>query len=45
VTCEVDDRAAAIARQAFESSPHGHKIDLKLGPAMDVIDRCDSLDR
>lgn len=39
LTCEVDERAAKIAQKYFESSPHGHKIRLELGPAMDVLHR------
>jgi caffeoyl-CoA O-methyltransferase len=29
--------ATAVARRYFERSPHGHKIELRLGPAMETI--------
>ena len=37
VTCEVDERHAAIARDAFAGHADGKKIDLRLGPALDTI--------
>ncbi len=37
VTCEVDERVAAIARQAFQHAPHGDRIALRLGPALDSL--------
>ena len=37
VTCEVDGTHAAIAREAFASSPHADLIDLRFGPAIDTI--------
>lgn len=37
ITCDVDENCAAIARKYFELSPHGHKITLKLGNAIDTI--------
>jgi len=33
-TCESNENYAAIARRYFNKSPHGRKIDLKLGPAL-----------
>ena len=36
-TCEVDERHAAIAREAFASHPDGQRIDLRFGPASDTI--------
>lgn len=37
VTCEVDPRAEAIARRYFERSPHGRKITIRMGPALETI--------
>ena len=37
VTCEVDPKAEAIARRYFAESPHGHKITLRMGPALETI--------
>lgn len=36
-TCEIDPKAEAIARKYFDESPHGHKITIRMGPAMDTI--------
>jgi caffeoyl-CoA O-methyltransferase len=37
ITCEVDPDALAIARSFFARSPHGHKIEVREGPALDTI--------
>jgi caffeoyl-CoA O-methyltransferase len=37
VTCDIDPVATAVARRYFERSPHGHKIELRLGPAIETI--------
>jgi caffeoyl-CoA O-methyltransferase len=37
VTCDVDPNAVATARRYFARSPHGKKIDVRLGPALDTI--------
>lgn len=37
VTCDVDPKATAIAKRYWNRSPHGRKIVLKLGPALDTI--------
>lgn len=37
VTCDIDPVATAVAREFFAKSPHGSKIDLRLGPAMDTL--------
>jgi caffeoyl-CoA O-methyltransferase len=37
VTCEVDPKAEAIARRYFSESPHGSKIALRMGPALETI--------
>lgn len=36
VTCEIDPVSAAVARRYFARSPHGRKIDLRVGPALDT---------
>jgi caffeoyl-CoA O-methyltransferase len=36
-TCEIDESSAAIARRYFAKSPHGHKITVRMGPALDTM--------
>lgn len=38
VTCDIDPEAAQVAREFYAKSPHGHKIDLRLGPALDTLE-------
>lgn len=37
VTCDIDPVATAVARKYWEQSPHGHKIELHLRPAIETI--------
>jgi caffeoyl-CoA O-methyltransferase len=37
ITCEIDPKAEAIARRYFAESPHGNKIDLRMGLALETI--------
>jgi caffeoyl-CoA O-methyltransferase len=37
VTCEINPKAAEIARRYFAKSPHGHKIEIRLGAALETI--------
>jgi caffeoyl-CoA O-methyltransferase len=37
ITCDIDPNATSIARAFFDRSPHGKKIRIMLGPAMDTI--------
>ena len=37
ITCDIDPEAREIAQAAFDSSPHGHKIEIKMGPALNTI--------
>jgi caffeoyl-CoA O-methyltransferase len=37
ITCEVDPKAEAIARRYFSESPHGNKITIRMGPALETI--------
>jgi caffeoyl-CoA O-methyltransferase len=37
ITCDVDPKAIAFARSYFARSPHGHKIEVREGPALDTI--------
>ena len=37
VTCDVDPKAEAIARRYFAQSPHGKKIQIRMGPALETI--------
>ena len=38
ITCEIDPRAEVIARKYFHESPHGHKITIRMGPALETIE-------
>jgi caffeoyl-CoA O-methyltransferase len=37
ITCEIDPKAEAIARRYIVESPHGDKITIRMGPALDTI--------
>ncbi|HYH57698.1 MAG TPA: class I SAM-dependent methyltransferase [Thermoleophilaceae bacterium] len=37
VTCDVWEEANEVARRYAADSPHGHKIDFRLGPALETI--------
>jgi caffeoyl-CoA O-methyltransferase len=37
VTCEIEPANAEFARRYFEASPHGKKIEIKLGAALDTL--------
>jgi caffeoyl-CoA O-methyltransferase len=37
ITCDVNPETSEIARRYFASSPHGHKIEIKLGPANETL--------
>jgi caffeoyl-CoA O-methyltransferase len=37
ITCDVDPKAEAIARRYFAESEHGHKIEIRMGPALETI--------
>ncbi len=37
VTCEVDEASAAVARRFFAQSPHGRKIEIRMGPALETM--------
>ncbi len=37
ITCEINPKAEAIARRYFAESPHGHKITIRMGPALETI--------
>ena len=37
VTCEIDSKAEAIARRYFAESPHGPKITIRMGPALETV--------
>ncbi|MHB8345608.1 MAG: O-methyltransferase [Acidiferrobacterales bacterium] len=37
VTCDVNPETTAIARSFFDRSTHGRKIDVRLGPALEMI--------
>lgn len=37
ITCEVDESSAALGRKYFAKCPHGRKIEIRLGPALDTM--------
>jgi len=37
ITCDVDPKAEAIAQRYFNESPDGHKIEIRMGPALETI--------
>jgi caffeoyl-CoA O-methyltransferase len=37
VTCDIDPAAEAIARRYFDRHPHGKKIAIRMGPALDTL--------
>ena len=39
IACDIDEATTRIAREHWEKSPHGHKIRLVLGPALETLDR------
>jgi caffeoyl-CoA O-methyltransferase len=39
--CEIDPERAAFAQRYFDRSPHGSKITLHVGPALETLDRLD----
>jgi caffeoyl-CoA O-methyltransferase len=39
LTCEIDEKPAAIARQYFARSSVGKKIEIRMGPALDTMRR------
>ena len=36
-TCEIDETSAAVARRYFATSPHGQKITVCMGPALETM--------
>ncbi|MEE8601390.1 O-methyltransferase [Euzebya tangerina] len=37
IGCEVDPRVADFARDRLERSPHGHKVEIRVGPATETL--------
>lgn len=37
ITCDIDPEAVAVARSFFDRSPHGRKIQVRLGDALDTV--------
>jgi caffeoyl-CoA O-methyltransferase len=38
ITCEINPKAEEIARRYFAKSPHGKKIKIRMGPALQTIE-------
>jgi caffeoyl-CoA O-methyltransferase len=37
ITCDIDDRAAAVARRYIAKAPFGRKISIRMGPALETM--------
>ena len=37
ITCDINPKAKEFASRYFKRSPHGHKIEIKLGPALETL--------
>lgn len=37
ITCEIDPKPAALAAEYFAKSPHGRKVEIRMGPALDTL--------
>src|SRR2546426_12255657 len=37
LTCEIDPESAAFARRYWDKSPHGKKIEIRVGPALETL--------
>ncbi|RJS26049.1 methyltransferase [Corallococcus sp. H22C18031201] len=37
ITCDLNPSVAEVARRFFARSPHGHKVHLRLGPALETL--------
>ncbi|MGQ0811403.1 MAG: O-methyltransferase [Nitrospiraceae bacterium] len=37
VTCDINPESVAVGRRHFPRSPHGNKIEIRLGPAMETL--------
>ena len=37
ITCEINDKSAAVARRYFAQAPFGSKISIRMGPALDTM--------
>ncbi len=37
ITCEINSKAISIARSFFQRSPHGRKIEVREGPALETL--------
>jgi len=37
ITCEINEKSAAVARRYFAQSPVGRKISIRMGPALDTM--------
>lgn len=39
ITCDIDPRATNVAKKFWEQSPHGKKIELRLGPGAETVEK------
>lgn len=38
ITCEIEPAHAAMAQRYFDASPHGRKIEIRMGPALSTLE-------
>lgn len=43
ITCDTNERYRAIAERFFNKSPHGKKIEVKMGPALETLKNLDTI--
>ena len=43
LTCEIDPKAQRMAQDAFDASPYGGRIELRMGPALETIRQLDEI--
>ena len=43
ITCDIDPETTQIAKKYWSRSPHGKKIELKLGPALETLKTIEGL--
>lgn len=43
ITCDIDLETSSIAKEYWDKSPHGHKIQLRVGPALKTLTTLDGM--
>lgn len=42
ISCEIDPEAQKMAQAALDASPYGHRVEIRMGPAVDTIRRMEA---